>query len=140
MVQERVTVSQLQAEDWTEEHRTTVKRFLADPTTRCLFFYKDIYRGFCVDTAVPPFILDQVDCITIVGKRLCKLASCLHALCSTTVGRRDVLCIKSMHTETHARQHISSMCSTLPYQGFSTRMVYLYYISCLRYTILVGNP
>ena len=26
------------------------------------------------------------------------------------------------------------------YQGFPTRMVYLYYISCLRYTILVGNP
>ena len=24
--------------------------------------------------------------------------------------------------------------------GFPTRMVYLYYISCLRYTILVGNP
>ena len=26
------------------------------------------------------------------------------------------------------------------YQGFPTRMVYLYYISCLRYTILVRNP
>ena len=26
------------------------------------------------------------------------------------------------------------------YRGFLTRMVYLYYISCLRYTILVGNP
>ena len=26
------------------------------------------------------------------------------------------------------------------YRGFPTRMVYLYYISCLRYTILVGNP
>ena len=25
-------------------------------------------------------------------------------------------------------------------RGFLTRMVYLYYISCLRYTILVGNP
>ena len=25
-------------------------------------------------------------------------------------------------------------------RGFPTRMVYLYYISCLRYTILVGNP
>ena len=25
-------------------------------------------------------------------------------------------------------------------QGFPTRMVYLYYISCLRYTILAGNP
>ena len=28
----------------------------------------------------------------------------------------------------------------LSYRGFPTRMVYLYYISCLRYTILVGNP
>ena len=28
----------------------------------------------------------------------------------------------------------------LIYQGFPTRMVYLYYISCLRYTILAGNP
>ena len=26
------------------------------------------------------------------------------------------------------------------YKGFPTRMVYLYYISCLRYTILVRNP
>ena len=26
------------------------------------------------------------------------------------------------------------------WRGFPTRMVYLYYISCLRYTILVGNP
>ena len=26
------------------------------------------------------------------------------------------------------------------YRGFSTRLVYLHYISCLRYTILVGNP
>ena len=26
------------------------------------------------------------------------------------------------------------------YRGFPTRMVYLYSISCLRYTILVGNP
>ena len=26
------------------------------------------------------------------------------------------------------------------YQAFLTRMVYLYYVSCLRYTILVGNP
>ena len=26
------------------------------------------------------------------------------------------------------------------YRGFPTRMVYLYYILCLRYTILVGNP
>ena len=26
------------------------------------------------------------------------------------------------------------------YQGFLTRMVYLYYISCLKYTILVGYP
>ena len=26
------------------------------------------------------------------------------------------------------------------YQGFPTRMVYPYDISCLRYTILVGNP
>ena len=26
------------------------------------------------------------------------------------------------------------------YWGFPTRMVYLYYIACLRYTILIGNP
>ena len=26
------------------------------------------------------------------------------------------------------------------YQGFPTRMVYLYYVSNLRYNILVGNP
>ena len=30
--------------------------------------------------------------------------------------------------------------TTLSDRGFPTRMVYLYYISCLRYTILVGNP
>ena len=26
------------------------------------------------------------------------------------------------------------------YRGFPTRKVCLYYISCLRYTVLVGNP
>ena len=26
------------------------------------------------------------------------------------------------------------------FRGFPTRMVYLYFLSCLRYTILVGNP
>ena len=31
-----------------------------------------------------------------------------------------------------------SHCSHI-YQGFPTRMVYLYYTSCLRYTVLVGN-
>ena len=31
-----------------------------------------------------------------------------------------------------------SKCRT--YWGFPTRMVYFYYISCLRYTILAGNP
>ena len=30
--------------------------------------------------------------------------------------------------------------SVWPYRGFPTRTVYLYYMSCLRYTILVGNP
>ena len=29
---------------------------------------------------------------------------------------------------------------SLAFRGFPTRMEYLYYISCLRYTILVGNP
>ena len=34
----------------------------------------------------------------------------------------------------------SSALSTVTYQGFPTRMVYLYYTSCLRYTFLAGNP
>ena len=32
------------------------------------------------------------------------------------------------------------MFESLVYRGFPTRRVYLHYISCLRYTILVGNP
>ena len=28
----------------------------------------------------------------------------------------------------------------VPFRGFPIRMVYLYYMSCLRYTILVRNP
>ena len=38
----------------------------------------------------------------------------------------------AIYTYIHIHTHI--------YRGFPTRMVYLYYISCLRYTILVGNP
>ena len=30
--------------------------------------------------------------------------------------------------------------SLIVFEGFPTRMVYPHYISCLRYTILVGNP
>ena len=38
-------------------------------------------------------------------------------------------------------KHIQRVWQTdVPYWGFPTRMVYLYYIACLRYTILVGNP
>ena len=57
------------------------------------------------------------------------------------------------HTLMHARSHThvltcthtqspeNKVRQTIPiYRGFPTRMVYLYYISCLRYTILVGNP
>ena len=35
---------------------------------------------------------------------------------------------------------IFNISQQLIYQGFLTRMIYLYYISCLRYTTLVGNP
>ena len=62
--------------------------------------------------------------------------------------------IKSTHTGNRSdvlgRFHVSHTeieagCQTYRYlketqQAFPTRMVYLYYISRLRYTILVGNP
>ena len=41
---------------------------------------------------------------------------------------------KKRRREMYERTHRDS------YAGFPTRMVYLYYIACLRYTILVGNP
>ena len=34
----------------------------------------------------------------------------------------------------------AEMCISTIYRGFPTRMAYLYTTSCLRYTILVGNP
>ena len=58
----------------------------------------------------------------------------------------------STHTHTHTPEHAHThsevqlfncmvkIYQMATYQGFPTRMVYLYYISCLRYTILVGNP
>ena len=57
-----------------------------------------------------------------------------------------VLCIVLPHCLTvnpHSELSLvtePSMRFTISYRGFPTRMVYLYYISCLRYTILVGNP
>ena len=33
-----------------------------------------------------------------------------------------------------------SVCPPFSYRGFPTRMMYLYYLSCLRYIILAGNP
>ena len=36
-------------------------------------------------------------------------------------------------------QYLKKICHYI-IRGFLTRMVYLYYISCLRYTILAGNP
>ena len=49
------------------------------------------------------------------------------------------------HTHTHKISdpyitYTHTLFLTDTYRGFPTRMVYLYYISCLRYTILVGNP
>ena len=43
--------------------------------------------------------------------------------------------VSSFFTNAFVRDHVWH-----PYRGFPTRMVYLYYISCLRYTIPVGNP
>ena len=37
-------------------------------------------------------------------------------------------------------QLYSSIVSLFIYHGFPTRIVHLYYISCLKYTILAGNP
>ena len=39
----------------------------------------------------------------------------------------------------HKLKQIQTMGFSEVYRGFPTRMVYLHYISCLRYTILVGN-
>ena len=59
------------------------------------------------------------------------------------------VCSELKHTHTHNTQYTHTnthihIPPPLPlsdtYRGFLTRMVYLYYISCLRYTILVGNP
>ena len=41
----------------------------------------------------------------------------------------------AIHTGRHSLRFI-----TLLFRGFLIRIVYLYYISCLKYTILVGNP
>ena len=38
------------------------------------------------------------------------------------------------------QKNMSYRLLSMIYWGFLIRMVYLYYISCLRYTILVGNP
>ena len=48
----------------------------------------------------------------------------------------DVYIYKYEHTKAHRAKYTAHVV----YRGFPTRMVYLYYISCLRYTILVGNP
>ena len=48
--------------------------------------------------------------------------------------------LKECHTKYLTANTIATEALDYTFRGFPTRMVYLYYISCLRYTILVGNP
>ena len=51
--------------------------------------------------------------------------------------RNSLVCLYRSDSQSLLRWHRSN---TLLYRGFPTRMVYLYYIWCLRYTIPAGNP
>ena len=60
---------------------------------------------------------------------ICRLCECIYA------------CAFVMHMHTcYVNVSMGMLVYMSVYRGFPTRMVYLYYISCLRYTILVGNP
>ena len=50
------------------------------------------------------------------------------------------VCVRQCHEFSLFVYHCMCMSFLCAYRGFRTRMVHLYYISCLRYTILVRNP
>ena len=49
------------------------------------------------------------------------LASCPHAPCSVTVGRREALCIKSTHKEKHMRGNTFIACAATFHTWEKTR-------------------
>ncbi|KAK7091017.1 hypothetical protein V1264_010736 [Littorina saxatilis] len=66
-IRDRVSVTYLRKEDWKPEHLMTIDEFVKDGEFRYLFFYKDVYRGFCVERDVPPFPVDQLFYFLKVG-------------------------------------------------------------------------
>ena len=74
--------------------------------------------------------------LTVIRKdpRLCCMPSMFVSLRFSHVTRPH------LHTEQLESDEPTLLCSKGPFRGFPTRMVYLCYISCLRHTILAGNP
>ena len=60
MIRQRVSLSQLQQEMWTEEHMKTIELFVTDVSKRTLIFYIDSIAGFTVSTSCPVFQVDEL--------------------------------------------------------------------------------
>lgn len=60
MIKQRVSLSQLQQEMWTDEHMKTIEIFVTDVSKRTLIFYIDSIAGFTVSTNCPVFQVDEL--------------------------------------------------------------------------------
>ena len=73
------------------------------------------------------------------GSICCRSSCCLKLQPLNTLEFHNVSAAPFSYTEQSTAGMFCKL-SWAIYQGFPTRMVYLCYISCLRYTILVRNP
>ena len=60
LIKERVTLSALKADMWTEEHDATIIKFLRDYTHRLLVVYVDKLLGLQVALSVPPHPVEEM--------------------------------------------------------------------------------
>lgn len=60
MIKSRAAVANLGADAWTEAHEEYIKKFIQDPTFLLIIAFHDPYKGFVVDTVIPPHLVDQL--------------------------------------------------------------------------------
>lgn len=60
MIRSRAAVANINQESWTPAHEEMIKKFVEDPNLLLIIAFRDKYKGFVVDTVVPPHLVDQL--------------------------------------------------------------------------------
>ena len=60
MIRSRASVANINQEMWTPAHEEMIQKFITDASVPLIIAFHDPYKGFVVDTVVPPHLVDQL--------------------------------------------------------------------------------